>query len=252
MPKTPLTPFLARIKDRAAVARSSLARPEHLEASVILLLTPIVLTLWVYQGKRDSFARLFAGFQGPWPADVYSTLYEYLAAFLLMFGVPALLSRLLLKRSVGENGLQLGDVHQGLRMVGVGLPFALLIAYLAAKDPSIRAEYPLAKGAMSQLGLLLLVEACYLLYYLGWEFLFRGFMLSGLQRHYGPLVAILIQTIPSTLVHIGKPYSENWAALIAGIILGYIAVRTRSIFYPMLLHAVVGIGTDVFIALGAL
>ena len=219
---------------------------------MILFITPILLTVWVYQGKRDSFARLFAGFRGPWPPDVHATLYEFLAAFLLMFGVPALVSRFGLKRDLRDLGLQLGDVRRGLGAVGMLLPFALLLAYLAARDPAIRTEYPLAKGAMPHLALFLFVEACYLVFYLGWEFFFRGFMLLGLERHYGLLVAILIQTIPSTLVHIGKPYSENLAAIGAGLVLGYVAARTRSIFYPMLLHAVVGIGTDLFIALGPL
>jgi len=249
MPKTTSTVFVTQLKHRADVMRGQLPKSEELEAHVILLITPILLTVWVYQGKGNSFARLFAAFRGPWSPDVYATLYEFLAAFLLMFGVPALVSRFGLGRPLRDSGLELGDIHRGLRMVAVLLPFALLTAYLAAKDPSIRAAYPLAKGAVSRLGLFILVEACYLIFYLGWEFFFRGFMLFGLQRHYGSLVAILIQVIPSTLVHIGKPYSENLAAIAAGFILGYVAIRTRSIFYPMLLHAVVGIGTDLFIAL---
>jgi membrane protease YdiL (CAAX protease family) len=250
MMKRSWSSFSVRLKSGAIMARSYLSRPEELEAPLILLITPILLTVWVYQGKKGGFARLFAGFRGPWPPDVYATLYEFLAAFLLMLGVPALVARFGLKRDLRDLGLQLGDPRRGLGAVGVLLPLALLLAYLAARDPAIRTEYPLAKGAISHIALFVLVEACYLAFYLGWEFFFRGFMLLGLERHYGPLAAILIQTIPSTLVHIGKPYSENLAAIGAGLVLGYIAVRTRSIFYPMLLHAVVGIGTDVFIALG--
>jgi len=248
--KTVLLTLLAELKSRAEEARACF-RGQDLEAPAILLVVPVVLTVWVYQGKRDSWARLFAGFRGPWPGDVYGALYEFGTAFILMFALPALISTVWLKRDLHEFGLQRGDTRRGLRMVGMGLPLALLIAYLAARDPFIRAEYPLAKGVMPHLALFALVEACYLVYYLGWEFFFRGFMLFGLQRHYGPLAAILIQVIPSTLAHIGKPYSETWAALLGGLVLGYIAIRTRSIFYPMVLHAAVGIGTDLFITLGA-
>ena len=74
-------------------------------------------------------------------------------------------------------------------------------------------------------------------------------MLFGLERQYDAVTSILIQTIPSTIVHIGKPASESFAAILAGLAFGYMAIRTRSILYPLLLHAVVGIGTDVFVTL---
>jgi membrane protease YdiL (CAAX protease family) len=89
----------------------------------------------------------------------------------------------------------------------------------------------------------------YLVYYLGWEFLFRGFMLFGLEGRCGAVLAILVQMIPSAIVHIGKPASESFAAIAAGLVFGYVAFRTRSILYPLLLHAIVGIGTDVFVTL---
>jgi membrane protease YdiL (CAAX protease family) len=97
--------------------------------------------------------------------------------------------------------------------------------------------------------LFLVVEVFYLIYYCGWEFLFRGFMLLGLEQRAGAVMAILIQTIPSAVVHIGKPVAESFAAILAGWVFGYLAYRTRSILYPLLLHAVVGIGTDMFVTL---
>ena len=74
-------------------------------------------------------------------------------------------------------------------------------------------------------------------------------MLFGLEKKYGAFTAILIQTIPSAIVHIGKPASESFAAILAGLVFGYLAIRTRSIFYSFILHAAVGIGTDIFVTL---
>lgn len=219
------------------------------DPGVVLLTVPTVLTLWVYGGKQAAFRRLFpAASLGPNGA-VYATLYEYLAAFALMFAVPVLIGALALKRAPRRYGLRRGDLRHGLTLAAVGLPVALLAAYLGTGDPAMRAAYPLAGRAMRRLPVFLLVEGAYLLYYLGWEFLFRGFMLFGLERACGPLLALLIQTIPSTLVHIGKPFSENVAALVAGPILGYVALRTRSILAPLLLHAAVGIATDALLTL---
>ena len=229
--------------------RESLFERRDYKSTLILLVVPILLMLWVYCGKQAQFDRFFGQIQGRWSQDFYSTVYEYLAAFLLMFAVPSLIVKLVFRQGLREFGFQLGDARYGFRFVAVALPLFLLLAYIASLGPAIQAEYPLAKSTMRHIPPFLLVELFYLLYYLGWEFLFRGFMLFGLEERHGALLAILVQMVPSTIVHIGKPASESFAAIAAGLVFGYLAVRTRSILYPLLLHAAVGIGTDVFVTL---
>ncbi len=217
--------------------------------ALILLVVPIVLTVWIYCGKQADFDRFCGPVHGRWNQDVYGAIYEYLAAFLLMFVVPLFIVKVVFRQGLGEFGFRLGDARCGFRFVAVAMPFLLLLAYAASFDPAVQAEYPLAKSAMQRLPLFLTVELFYLVYYLGWEFLFRGFMLFGLEERYGAVLAILVQMIPSAIVHIGKPASESFAAIVAGLVFGYVAVRTRSILYPLLFHATIGIGTDVFVTL---
>lgn len=236
------------MKGRVAAWRQS-AGPGAPEALLILLSAPIVLMLWVSYGKQDSFVRLLGAVQWPWPQDAASTAYEYLSAFLLMFCLPALLVKTLFRKPLRDFGLGRGDARTGLRLAALALPFLLLAAYAGSSDPAVQAEYPLAKSAADSLPVLLTVEGLYLLYYLGWEFFFRGWMLFGLEKPYGAAAAVLIQTIPSVLVHIGKPPAECFASIAAGLIFGYAAWRTRSIFYPLLMHASVGIATDLFVIL---
>lgn len=218
------------------------------KARWILLLTPVLLTVWVYYGKRFNFAQYFSTPTGL-PTDVAAVIFEYLAFFLLMFCIPAVLIKLVWKQPLSEYGLQLGDWHAGLRLTALILPLMILGAYTGALDPGMQTEYPLAKSMMQSLPLFFLVELFYLVYYFAWEFFFRGFMLSGMQRAYGPMMAILIQTVPSAIVHIGKPFAECFSAILAGLVFGFVAWRTRSIFFSMLLHAIVGFGTDIIITL---
>ena len=98
-------------------------------------------------------------------------------------------------------------------------------------------------------GLFIIYELCYAAYYFGWEFFFRGFMLFGLADAFGAVNAVLIQTIPSTLAHIGKPTPEVFAAVAAGLVFGAIALKTRSVLYVFLLHWLIGVTLDVFIVL---
>jgi membrane protease YdiL (CAAX protease family) len=224
-------------------------RRQEREPCVILLLVPILLMIWVYYGKQAGFDRIAPLVSKSANGDVYRTAYEYLAAFGLMFAIPALIAKGVFGRRLRDLGVCLGDTTHGFRFVVLALPAFVLVAYLASRDAAVQAEYPLAKGAMLHLPWFLALEAFYLVYYVGWEFLFRGFLLFGLEEEYGAVLAILVQTIPSTIVHIGKPASEAFGAIAAGLLFGYLAIRTRSILYPLLLHAVVGIGTDVFLTL---
>jgi membrane protease YdiL (CAAX protease family) len=219
------------------------------ESSLILFVVPILLTIWVYFGKQADFDQLFKGFQSRWNQDFYSTVYEYLTAFLLMFWVPYFIIKIGFKNKLKNFGFQLGDARYGFRFIFITLPFLIWIIYVGSSNAGIQTEYPLAKSTLGMLPLFFTVEMFYLLYYIGWEFLFRGFMLFGLEKQYGAFTAILIQTIPSAIVHIGKPASESFGAILAGLIFGFLAIRTRSILYPLLLHIVIGIGTDVFVML---
>ncbi len=106
-----------------------------------------------------------------------------------------------------------------------------------------------------------------LLYYLPWEFFFRGFLLLPLalsaqealrpssdhtaNKNVGAVMAaiVLFQTIPSTMLHFGHPLSELFGAVAGGILFGLMAWKTKSIFPGLILHAAMGIGTDLFIVL---
>jgi len=83
-------------------------------------------------------------------------------------------------------------------------------------------------------------------YYTGWEFLFRGFLLFSLAQ-IDPVMAVLVQVVPSTLLHYNHPETETWSAILAGVVFGYVAWTTGSIIYPWLMHAAFGIFTDIAI-----
>ncbi len=89
----------------------------------------------------------------------------------------------------------------------------------------------------------------YLPLYIGWEFFFRGFLQFGLKKHYGVAIAILVPAILTVLMHIGKPEGESWGALVGGIYLGLLALRTRSMVYPLLFPWYSGMLNTIFVGI---
>ncbi|MFH1464928.1 MAG: CPBP family intramembrane glutamic endopeptidase [Pseudomonadota bacterium] len=211
-----------------------------------------LLTLYAYQGQAEFFSTKLApdlglGVWGPWAAESW----QFGAAFVLMGLVPLLWFRLGQGRPLSELGLCLGDWRFGLRFVAIGALALTIPLWISAGSPAFQAEYPLAKIATRSWGLFVAWECCYAVYYLGWEALFRGFWQLGQRRHLGLFGALALQAAASTILHIGKPEGEFAAAVVAGLVFGLVAVRTRSILYVFLLHWYVGAMTDLFCALRA-
>ncbi len=143
-----------------------------------------------------------------------------------------------------ELGLGLGNVKLGLIILAISTPFAVLGGYVGAQDDAIRQAYPLDPNLT--LGMLVFGAhaVMYLLYYAGFDFFFRGFLLFGLLPRFGPLASNVFQAGLATLVHVGKPTTELVAAFPASLLFGYITLRTGSIWYAVIGHWVVGVTMD--------
>jgi hypothetical protein len=147
-------------------------------------------------------------------------------------------------------GLGPGNWRLGLTLTVVFLPFMLLGLLLGINDPELRKYYPFSKEAMSSPGKFVLYESAYLvLYYLPWEFTFRGvviFSLLALLPHTVPglVMVVMVSTFLSTIYHIGHPNSEVLGAFILGLIAGTVTAITGSFLYVLFQHALVGILND--------
>jgi membrane protease YdiL (CAAX protease family) len=177
---------------------------------------------------------------------------RYFASFFLVGAVGPLALFSLLRAhplaSLGLVGVRLGRWPLGLILVLAAIPVALLAGSIGSQDPEMRAFYPFSKKACADVRTFVAYEIRYfLLYYTGWEFVFRGVLFFPLVETAGLVPALAFQTIASTLFHIGHPETEIFAALGAGFAFGLIAWATGSILYPILIHAAVGISTDTFI-----
>ena len=178
-------------------------------------------------------------------------VYVHWAAAFAILGLSALIvGRFALKMTASEMGLGLGDLRLGLRGALVTyLLFAAPVVLGGSGMADVGAEYPLSKAAAASWGTLATYVLVYGVYYVGWEIHFRGFILFGLARKVGPWVAIFAQTVPSVLIHAGKPPGETFGAIFAGVIWGWLAFESRSILGPLLAHWALGITNDVVMSM---
>jgi len=143
--------------------------------------------------------------------------------------VPLAASWLLFRDKPWDYGIRIGRWKPALILTAACLAAMALILYAAGKMPEFRSYYHMHAIDWPEF---LLKWA---LYMFAWEFLFRGYMLFGLEKSIGK-GAIFVQTIPFVLLHIGKPFLETLACIPGGFIFGYIAYRTRSFLPCFIIH----------------
>lgn len=117
------------------------------------------------------------------------------------------------------------------------------VLWLAAAAPSFHEFYPMYKP--TDLRHWLMYEAVYLLQFVCVEFFFRGFALFRLESRFG-MHAVTLMVIPYALIHIHKPFPEALGAIVAGLVLGTLALKSRSIWPGVLVHCSVALMMDVF------
>lgn len=221
---------------------------KDIKTTILLLSAPVLLTLYRYHGYPEFFSEYFPMFKQDSLLHYYDRIWQFSVFFLLVFVIPFLIIKLIFKENWKDYGLSMGLYKKGLPLLLL-IPVVITpIIYFAAKMPDVRSEYPLSKLLFEHKELILGYEIMYiLLYYVAWEFFFRGFLLFGLEKKFGIWNAILIQTISSCLIHIGKPEGEIIGSIVVGILFGWLAWRTQSIWYVFALHVAIGVLTDLFI-----
>ncbi|MEW5742857.1 MAG: CPBP family intramembrane glutamic endopeptidase [Myxococcota bacterium] len=226
------------------------------EPTVIICGASALLVISHYQGAAGYFRTLVGTRFDSHPANAaFGHLWWFASSLFLYLVMPLVLSKATKGSFHRAYGLGLGDWRAGLKISALFLAVMLPAVVVASKLAAFKGIYPLAGNgafmlseggkATPSLKLFLVYEMGYLLYFVGWEFLFRGWMLNGLLPTFGRAGAILIQVAPFAIMHLGKAELEALGSIIAGVALGVLALRTRSFWYGAFIHGVVAVFMDV-------
>jgi membrane protease YdiL (CAAX protease family) len=155
------------------------------------------------------------------------TNYKYLDRVLLYLIIPLIFILFLFREHPRYYGLTFGDWKVGFVLtLGGILLMAPIIWYLGKHNSSMADYYKAFATGLPWRTFLDLI---------GWEFFFRGWILFGYARKFGA-EALWLQAVPFALAHIGKPEVETISTIFGGFVFGWVAWRTRSFFYPFLIH----------------
>ncbi len=205
----------------------------------LLLALTLIATVLHFRGRRGT------------PDELKAVRAYFLAFFSLLLVLPVVIILFATNRplaALSSFGWTFGRARLGAVLTLAGLPLAVLGGFIGSRDPALRKMYPLAKAACADARTFAGYELSYLvLYYLPWEWVFRGVLFLPLVPAIGLIPALALQTAVSTLLHIGHPDAEVFGAAGAGLAFGLVAYFAGSFLYPLVLHAATGIATDTFL-----
>jgi membrane protease YdiL (CAAX protease family) len=161
--------------------------------------------------------------------------------------LPCLFSYFVLGLNPLDFGCRLKDARGHGKLYAAILVLALAGDAIASQLSMFVNRYPLNRAASADWTHLVVWELAYASQFLALEFFFRGFMLRTTERALGSL-SVFVMAIPYCLIHATKPWPEFVASIAAGLVLGAIALTTRSIWGGVILHIAVAWAMD-FVAL---
>lgn len=237
-------------------------RQDHRPA-VMFAIAAVVLTMQEYYGS----GRFFASYLRPWLRELqvsqavapgglgqwvdpvfYGELYGYAWwAFTRIAGytvVPLLVWKLIYRKdSLLDMGLRLGGIRKHAWIYLACLAVVVPCVFAVSRSGEFTSYYPFYKQCSRSWFDLLVWEAMYIGQFFALEIFFRGFMLAPLRKTMGA-GAVFAMCVPYVMIHYGKPYLEASVAFLAGVALGSLSMRTRSIYMGFMVHVTVALLMD--------
>ena len=161
--------------------------------------------------------------------------------------VPVIVLKLILKKPLSDYGLKFSIECGFWKLLFQCVAVMLPLVYLMSLTAGFTAKYPFLRiyDGSPYLGSTLLIwESIYFLQFFGLEFFFRGFLLHSLKPSLG-IYSIFVMTVPYCMIHWGKPLPETFAAIFAGIFLGWLSYRNGNIWMGLILHCTVAFSMDI-------
>lgn len=216
----------------------------------VLILTSVLLTFFYYYGRpvyfRSSLERDVVELLGMEKSTYRGLLsYTYWAVTSVTFRIalPMLIIWFWFKESVRDYGFRLWEKGHGKYYLGMFLFMLPLLVGVSFME-SFQDKYPFYDDAGKSVIHFGTYQVMYGIQFFALEAFFRGFLVFALFKRFG-YYAVIIMTIPYCMIHFGKPIAETLGAVIAGVILGYAALKSKSWLPGALLHWSVGFTMDV-------
>jgi len=247
--------------ERKSIENNSIFQKRFINWSILIILVYVAFGLSIvkYYGNTDLLIPYFVNdkigksgiwfrhfFYGTMNGIFYQKIWWISSIVMFYLIIPILIIKFVFKHKLKDYGLSFKNIQKDYPLYILMLLIMFPLVYFASKTTSFQERYPIFKPESGNLfPIFIWWEIAYFIQFVAVEFFFRGFILHGIKNRFG-FYSIFISMIPYCMVHYGKPFGETIAAIFAGIILGTLSLKSRSIILGILIHYSVAITMDIF------
>jgi len=217
---------------------------EYLSEEYILSIVIAIYALYYAIAYTKVYDRIYRRFGIPFNQTVFHATFFRIAGFFFFGIIPWILFRI---HEVEFDFLiiEKREIARMLFWVPMLSVIAIVIAYINVKR-SKKTIYPQFKIEKWTAAYKWLTYSTWILYLIGYEFMFRGLLLFGLVEEFGKEPAIILNVVLYAFVHIPKGIKEVIGCFIMGPILCIIVLHTGNVFAPIIIHLSLCLANEYF------
>lgn len=224
-----------------------------LKTLLVLITTAFCMTLQNYGFRRTSLLDYLGWVEEWWPSQFVTSFHEWaadpanseigrllfwaLGQWIVYVVIPVFVIKVLLRERLRDYGLRSNHWWEGIWLyAGMMVVMAPLVYYFSTTQ-SFQNQYPFYHKPKDEplWPNFIIWEIAYASQFVALEFFFRGFVLHGTRHRLGSM-AIPVMTVPYCMIHFGKPWPETLGAIGAGMVLGFMSLKSRVIWLGAALH----------------
>lgn len=221
-------------------------------AVMMLLTAALAVPVSVFVFGRRVFAHWLARSGRPArEVAIGSVLLERGFGLVVLGGMPAAVAVALgLPTPERGYGWSLDGLGISLAAAAVGMTVVVLSLLLGLRIGSSGFDiYPEIQVTCWDHRLLAVNALAWLVYLIGFELLFRGFLLFTLDARFGAWPAIAVSTALYVYFHLPRSPQESFGSFFLGLYFGAVALATGSILCPIFVHLTLAVFAE-YLAIG--
>lgn len=255
---------IARVEHDARTATAATPEAIDIKVVVVLLTAAVCLTVQNFTQSLHALSDVVNHTLGMFDPDTATRWRDGLMSYsdsstyrwgwwgiittVTYFFVPALVVKGVFRERLSDYGLKFHGVLSAWPLYVGMLAIMVPLVWLVSHSPRFLITYPMygvGVGAELNWDSYLFFELVYALQFCTLEFFFRGFLVHGTKHRFG-VGSVFVMTVPYCMIHFQKPLPECCGSIVAGIALGIVSLKTRSVWLGAALHISVAWTMDGF------
>ena len=194
----------------------------HMSGTISIAVSTVAYLIYYFTITSERFNNRLKNKFGDLTGSIRKVLCQRLLGGILYGLVPFLIIILIFRRPLDQYGFA-GDYLMKSFLWWIPIAVVIVIlTYAGAKTEKNLAMYPQIRVQQWNVGLILVSALSWIAYLVGYEFLFRGFLLFSCLESFGYWPAIIINVCLYSLFHITKGSKEAIGSLFFGFLLCYV------------------------------